>query len=319
MNRCIVCNQVLDKTHDSAEHILLESLGDKNPVKGLICKSCNNLLGTLVDQKFEQPLKPLYESLSSRSTEMRVTYTGDGRDYYAKFINGQLRENAKYRAVKPLEKKTQSGFSFKFLDIDDAKQELEKVENRLQKKGKKVNLTLQTSRVDPQEAGVSFQFTPEFDKRYVVLEAMKMQMEYLRSIGRNEQTFSQIMIQQIVKNYRDSKQPKVEVSDMLEHLDTWLFILFDTFQMGSLFRTFLSAEPFIEGQSSARVTQLPNNDGEWTVFYLFGKFALWFPILSISNLYKMFGENFVELLPIANDERKNIKNVFTSLGKEDHI
>lgn len=51
MNNCYSCNNLLEKNNFSIEHIIPNSIGGKLKSSKLLCKSCNSILGSEIDDK----------------------------------------------------------------------------------------------------------------------------------------------------------------------------------------------------------------------------------------------------------------------------
>lgn len=56
---CSLCNTSFNKTKDSEEHIIPQSIGGKKTVTGFICENCNNRKGNEWDSKLAKHLNPL--------------------------------------------------------------------------------------------------------------------------------------------------------------------------------------------------------------------------------------------------------------------
>lgn len=56
---CSLCNIPFNKTKDSEEHIIPQSIGGKKTVTGFICENCNNKKGNEWDSKLAKHLNPL--------------------------------------------------------------------------------------------------------------------------------------------------------------------------------------------------------------------------------------------------------------------
>lgn len=56
---CSLCNTSFNKTKDSDEHIIPQSIGGKKTVTGFICENCNNTKGNEWDSKLAKHLNPL--------------------------------------------------------------------------------------------------------------------------------------------------------------------------------------------------------------------------------------------------------------------
>jgi hypothetical protein len=56
---CALCNEILDESLDSREHLILNAIGGRRKVRGVLCIRCNNTSGAEWDSELADQLNPL--------------------------------------------------------------------------------------------------------------------------------------------------------------------------------------------------------------------------------------------------------------------
>jgi len=56
---CALCNEILDESLDSWEHLILNAIGGRRKVRGVLCIRCNNSSGAVWDSVLADQLNPL--------------------------------------------------------------------------------------------------------------------------------------------------------------------------------------------------------------------------------------------------------------------
>jgi hypothetical protein len=56
---CALCNEILDESLDSWEHLILNAIGGRRKVRGVLCMRCNNTSGADWDSELADQLNPL--------------------------------------------------------------------------------------------------------------------------------------------------------------------------------------------------------------------------------------------------------------------
>jgi hypothetical protein len=56
---CALCNEILDESFDSREHLILNAIGGRRKVRGVLCIRCNNTSGAEWDSELADQLNPL--------------------------------------------------------------------------------------------------------------------------------------------------------------------------------------------------------------------------------------------------------------------
>ncbi|MFC1611491.1 hypothetical protein ACFL6C_11065 [Myxococcota bacterium] len=103
----IQCRFRQEMDHDSEEHIVLDSLGGKRTVTGIIGRRVNNELGKAIDAPFEEALRPLSILLGARRGDgkpvapLRRLETADGTQI--NISSGGFPELSRRGQVEPLE------------------------------------------------------------------------------------------------------------------------------------------------------------------------------------------------------------------------
>lgn len=304
-NKCFICGQELDAKHNSREHILLDALGDTQPIEGFICHSCNNALGTIIDQPFVKPLRPICESLSSKKTVMKMKFTGDGREYYVSMKDGKIVETDPYTAVKPVVKDDGKAFEYVFLDREEAFKILKKKKMRVEKQGHHVTSNFHLETIDPGDTGDKFRYSPVIDKTFFVLESLKMQTEYFHAhhLPSND-LLGDTILRAIVQKWNEfsgKKQKRKNMKDYIDHLSPMFNAWFEMFEMSSLMTTHLSKYKPVRGISEFHILEEPGTNKQFAVIYLFGMLTSFMPVMTISNLYNIFGINAVNIFPRENN------------------
>ncbi|MDO7536634.1 HNH endonuclease [Acinetobacter pittii] len=90
---CSLCNIPFNKTKDSEEHIIPQSIGGKKTVTGFICENCNNSKGNEWDSKLAKHLNPLSIFFNIKRERGEVPSmklsTDTGHDYVVS-ANGEI-------------------------------------------------------------------------------------------------------------------------------------------------------------------------------------------------------------------------------------
>ncbi len=178
-----------------------------------------------------------------------------------------------------------------------------KMEQRLTKHGYKNALKLESKTIAPKDTGNFFVYAPSLDKRYIMLEALKMQCEYLYSLGWSDQNMGIVVLRELVNAYDSTthkNERKNKVNHLLQNTDAWLIALFNIFHIGENLQKHSIQTNFITGKSFSEIVTMPSNKAQWTGSYLFGKIAIWLPIMTIANLQRIFGADFVFLFPSSD-------------------
>lgn len=305
VKRCIICNQVLTKENDSPEHIFLKSLGDKDPKWGLLCKGCNNYLGTYIDQPFMKIFEPLYRTVSGKTEKVRMDFS-DGHQYIVQIKNGVLDESFKPLAVNPIVEKNDTEFNAKFLNTDEAKKFMEKIKKRYEKKGKHVEQKLTSKMVDLKITGDKFSLTPSIDEFVFVLEVVKIQTEYLHSINYQVKNgsflYGDLVFRPMVNHFDDAVATKRNLGIMKQ----WTWRMFENVIIPMGLTNTPIAMPLKQGYSEARViddiTGKTGEKVEFTVINLMGLITIWVPVLTADNLVNLFGGAAMFLNPYDTRE-----------------
>lgn len=90
MKRCIICGQKLTEENNSREHIIPKRIGGINPHKDIICKACNNLMGSVIDKPFLNNFQHMYDMSGNKSGRVIMTLEQNNNLYRVPFSNGQI-------------------------------------------------------------------------------------------------------------------------------------------------------------------------------------------------------------------------------------
>lgn len=262
--KCFVCHSLLTSENDSSEHIFLFRLGDTHPVKGIVCKYCNNWLGGVVDFDFVKTFKGLYKTVSGKSEAVSMT-TEQGERFSVPIKNEQI-ENKPILSQSPFKFIDESNFSGHFYDSTDAETSMKKQKNRNPDKNINYNITKETSIP-------TFYIKPKIDKVNFTLEILKIQAEYLRSINYDVNTLGEFIFKYANVN-KNLPNPFEPFEELLIH------IFNSVIQPG--FKYIPKNTDIIPGVSKAKVVRLKETD--WMFISLFGKINMIIPIIRQSFL-----------------------------------
>lgn len=267
MNRCYVCQSIITKENDSPEHILLKSLGDKQPVRGILCQQCNNWLGTTVDQPFINEFQDLYKTVSGKPEVVSMT-SGPNNIYRVHVKNGQI-ENKPIIARDVYHQIDDKHWEAIFFNIDDANRFQQK---KMERNNNKFKLSTEKTKSIP-----TFSISPNIDKPIFMLEILKMQTGYLHSIGYSKYTFGDIV-------FNTANKIKNEGSNSKNEFDIFsksLIALFNSFIEPSINKYIPKGAQITHGISQIQV--IKSQSGDLMFISLFGMLNLMFPIILPSD------------------------------------
>lgn len=270
VKKCFVCGNDLTLKNDSREHILLHNFGATKSVKGLICKDCNNWLGTVVDQPFIDSMQDLYNFISKNNHP--TILTKNGRKYRAITTKGKI-DNKPIVAVKPIINTSDSNVEAVFYNNDDKKQYFEKKKNRLERKGKTIDILTETTTKD---MNPEFDFDFDFDPKSFTLELLKIQTEYLHS---NNLISNLTLGDKIFSNAKANKD-----NDFQKDNDLIMYIFYHYFAPvdSKIFEDYKNKTHY--NRISCNVVDF-DNKLECTYISIFQYFNVLIPFLNPSNIH----------------------------------
>lgn len=104
---CVRCsNQILDST-DSAEHLILNAIGGRCTVRGVLCRDCNSRAGALWDSELARQLAGLallfgVERQDEAVTPPQKVQTSGGQSYWLHADGSMRLAKAPYQKVARL-------------------------------------------------------------------------------------------------------------------------------------------------------------------------------------------------------------------------
>jgi len=83
---CIDCNRLIDELNDSREHLILNAIGGRKRVRGLLCRVCNPTAGYTWDKELASQLAPLSSLFAVKrqrgETQPQKVTTASGETFY---------------------------------------------------------------------------------------------------------------------------------------------------------------------------------------------------------------------------------------------
>lgn len=94
MSKCLLCPAEITSENDSNEHLILNAIGGRRMVRGLVCKSCNNATGHEWDMVLSTQLLPLvlmfHVSRQRRSASPNLAVTTTAGEQVTINLDGRL-------------------------------------------------------------------------------------------------------------------------------------------------------------------------------------------------------------------------------------
>lgn len=314
MKRCIICGQKLTEENNSREHIIPKRIGGVNPHKDIICKACNNLMGSVIDKPFLNNFQHMYDMSGNKSGRVIMTLEQNNNLYRVPFSNGQI-DNGKMiklidRFPRIMDKSSSSyNFNISFLNNKDYENWKLEIEDKANKKGFLYNINdIKFGEVkDPK-----FTLNLKFDPISFVMEMIKIQVEYLAYMGVDVNNYVGTIMIRLILNHPHDKY-------VLEILDGPCNNIFDNIVVPAIN---FKPKNVTNSKKETSVSVIPiysrpklinlffdHSKPAGMFFYvsLSGAMNVWIPLMNFSNLSNLFGPSFINLIPWGKENFQKLQ------------
>lgn len=314
MKRCIICGQKLTEENNSREHIVPKRIGGIHPHKDIICKTCNNLMGSVIDKPFLNKFQHMYDMFGNKSSRVIMTLEQNNELYQVPFSNGQIDNGKMIKLIKRFPRKANKSkssykFNISFLSIKDYENWKLEIEERANKKGGVYHLEdIHFSKIKAPQ----FTLNLKFDPILFVMEMLKIQVEYLAYMGVDVKNYIGTLMIRLILNHPHDKYTLEILEEPCNNIFDNIVVPAINFKPKNI--TNLKKETSISVIPIYSKTKLINlffdrskTAGMFFYVSLFAAMNVWIPLMNFSNLSNLFGPSFINLIPWGKENFQKLQ------------